>query len=303
MSRVNVEQTLSPSKTRTTTRPLPPSTPPPAAPAQVQLAKKELSSHSDDDLSTMPGSLCGLDSSECASSPCRSSPISSPRTSEVPAVVTRDELLYFRQRVRTSNSKGLHCVSKDDSRLPQEKPEPIISSTKERKPLELKSKSKPVGLPPGLSLDAKPKTSVCAPPGLAMGSPSGPEPYTPAAFRKEMMVIFKDLALDKNVGRAVRRVRMHKVPVDRQAAELADALTYALEETRGAVRRSFVAFVAGLGSAFEKEKCIEGFQYFFLVGYGDLEDEVPKLSRIVDIELLPSLRSVFSDAEMDAIRN
>jgi len=282
MARVNVEQTANAEKTGIA-RPAPPSFAPPPRPDEKL---------DDDKLSTICGSTIDASSAN-------TSPISSPRSPVVPSVITRDELLCFRQRrSATSERGGLHCVPKKDPRLP-------VETLEEKKGKEFKAselKSKPVSPPPGLTLEAKPKPSVAAPPGLQLGSPAGPPPYTPAAFRKEMMTILKDLALDKNVGRAVRRVRMHSVPLDRQAAELADAVTYSLEETRGAVRRTFVAFVAGLASAFEREKYIEGLQYFFLIGYADLEEEVPKLSRIVDIELLPALRSVLSEAEMNTIQ-
>jgi len=284
-SRVNVEQTVFDVKPAYS-RPAPPSMPPPPP---THMPKREQSFESDDDASTATGSMTPTSS-------MNNSTVDSPRSALAPTVITRDELLCFRQRVHAPNGKGLHCVSKQDPRLPVEQPEQAT------KPKDSKVKAKPVGPPPGLSLDSKPKSSVAAPPGLALGAPMGPPPYTAAGFRKEMMDIFKDLALDKNVGRAVRRVRMHQVPSDRQAAELADAITYSLEETRGAVRRTFVAFIAGLVAAFEREKCIEALQYFFLIGYGDLEEEVPKLSRIVDIELLPSLRSVCTEAEMTAIQ-
>jgi len=287
-ARVNVEQAVIKAPTDAT-RPAPPAFAPPPRPA---LLRKELNSPlkqlDDDKASTDCGSP-----SRASSEP--TTPLSTPRSS-VPSVITRDELLCFRQQRVGSGREGLHCIPKDDPRLPVEKVEPKAKDVKVK---ELKAK--PVQPPPGLTLEAKPKPAVAAPPGLAVAF-AGPPPYTPAAFRKEMMAIFKDLALDKNVGRAVRRVRMHNVPADRQAAELADAVTYSLEETRGAVRRTFVAFVAGLVAAFEREKCIEGFQYFFLIGYGDLEEEVPKLSRIVDIELLPALRSVLSEQEMNTIQ-
>jgi len=292
MTRVNVEQTIV-SVNAEKLRPAPPPTPPPPYPAQLCVKQAPLDKDSDDDLSTVADSPVSR-----TSSPSSSCSLSSAMFA--PSAISRDELLCFRQRVQVPACKGLHCIPKTDPRLPVEKAEQ--SPKKEGKTKEMKAK--PLGAPPGLALMSKPKPAVAGPPGLELGTPAvtGPAPYTPAAFRKEMMSIFKDLALDKNVGRAVRRVRMQNVPADRHAAEIADAVTYALEEVRGAVRRTFVAFVAGLVSAFEREKCIEGFQYFFLIGYGDLEDEVPKLSRIVDIELLPSLQSVFTETEMNAIR-
>lgn len=112
------------------------------------------------------------------------------------------------------------------------------------------------------------------------------------------MAIFKEMASDGNVAKGVRRVRAQAVPQERQASELADALTYALEEPRGQARRTFVAFIAGLSAAFEKTECIEGFKFFFINVYPDLKEEVPKLSKLIDIELLPTLRTVFSAQEV-----
>jgi hypothetical protein len=112
------------------------------------------------------------------------------------------------------------------------------------------------------------------------------------------MATFKDLAGDRNVAKAVRRVRAQGVPRDRQAAEFADAITYVLEERRGCARRSFVAFAAGLVSAFDKAECAAGLELFFRSVFPDLQEEVPKLAKIVNIELLPTLGSVFSAEEL-----
>lgn len=105
--------------------------------------------------------------------------------------------------------------------------------------------------------------------------------------------------MDRNVGRAVRRVRAQGVPCERQAAEYADAITFVLEEPRGAARRSFVAFLAGLANGvFEKKQCITGLDTFFDSVYPDLKTEIPKLNKLVCIELLPTLSSVFTAAEL-----
>lgn len=149
----------------------------------------------------------------------------------------------------------------------------------------------------------KPKPMLVGPPpGLEHlgGAPAivSPPPYTPASFRKELMATFKTMASDGNVAKGVRRIRAQCVPRERQASELADALTYVLEEPRGQARRTFVAFIAGLSAAFEKSECIEGFKCFFCNVYPDLKEDVPKLPKLVDIELLPTLRSVFSAHEV-----
>jgi hypothetical protein len=143
------------------------------------------------------------------------------------------------------------------------------------------------------------------PPGLELlnGSSLSMPSYTPASFRKEFMVILKDLAIDRNVARAVRRVRAQGVPRERQAAEYADAITFILEETRGASRRSFVALLAGLAyGVFEKKQCLSGMEMFFHIIYPDLEAEVPKLSKLVNMELLATLSSVFSEEELMQFR-
>jgi hypothetical protein len=125
--------------------------------------------------------------------------------------------------------------------------------------------------------------------------------YAPPAFRKELMAILKDLAVDRNVAQAVRRIRVQGVPRERQAAEYADAITFVLEESRGAARRSFVALLAGLAyGVFERKQCIAGLDIFFLDIYQDLQDEVPKLSKMVLTELLPTMGTVFAADELQA---
>lgn len=162
--------------------------------------------------------------------------------------------------------------------------------------------------PPGLSLLTPPApapapllSGFAPPPGLERPSnlkviekPT----YSPPAFRKEMMSTFKELAADRNVAKAVRRIRGQCVPQERQAAEFADAVTYVMEEPRGCARRSFVAFVVGLVAAFDKTECAAGLEIFFSTVYPDLLNEVPKLAKIVSIELLPTLGSIFSSEEM-----
>jgi hypothetical protein len=141
-------------------------------------------------------------------------------------------------------------------------------------------------LPPGLA----------PPPGLVELPP--PEPFTPKKFRRELVSVLKDLAQNKNVAAAVRRVRAQEVPVERQAAETMDMLTRAAEENRGNPRRLYFAFVAGLArgnpSAFEQAEVLKGIKSFFKDIYADLIEEVPRLPSMIEAELVPTLREVFA---------
>jgi hypothetical protein len=114
------------------------------------------------------------------------------------------------------------------------------------------------------------------------------------------MTIMRDLGMHRNVGRAVQEVRVRSVPANRQAIELADIMTFAMEESRGAIRRSYMAFIAGLSGVFEKVAFVDGTRTFFDDVYPGLCEEVQKLPKIVAIEMLPTLRSVLSDEEMVA---
>lgn len=113
--------------------------------------------------------------------------------------------------------------------------------------------------------------------------------------------MLRELKVHKNVALAVRQVRMHGVPQHRQAAEFVDLLTLVVEETRGPARRICIAFIGGLTKAFEKEECIAGLKTFFSEIYDDLVTEVPNLHKIVALELVPTLRSVFQADELGAM--
>lgn len=119
-------------------------------------------------------------------------------------------------------------------------------------------------------------------------------PFNPVTFRRELVVILRDLAADRNSGRAVRRVREQQVPMESHASEFSDILTRALETRNGMARRSMIAFavglVAGQPSAFDRARCLEGLELFFLDVYEELRSEVPKLSTLVGAELLPTMR-------------
>jgi hypothetical protein len=224
---------------------------------------------SEDDASTATG--CS-DAEDTVSTLSRSS-----SEIELQNVVSRDVMLLLRSRcLRTSAEsspvRDLHCKS-------------LVTS------------------PPGLAAKAPAPAPAgfVPPPGLELlnGAAAAVPAYTPPRFRKEFMVILKELAMDRNVARAVRRVRAQGVPRERQAAEYADAITFILEETRGAARRSFVALLAGLAyGVFEKKQCLLGLDIFFHSVFADLEAEVPKLSKLVNIELLATLSSVFTAGEL-----
>jgi len=125
--------------------------------------------------------------------------------------------------------------------------------------------------------------------------------YSPQAFCRELANIMRELRLHKNPGLAVGQVRMCGVPQLRQAAEFADILTRAAEESRGPVRRTCMAFVGGLTKAFEKEECIKGLRMFFDEVYPDLCTEVLRLPNIVMTELLPTLKVVLEEGELTAL--
>jgi hypothetical protein len=165
--------------------------------------------------------------------------------------------------------------------------------------------------PPGLTApEAFPPPPGLLPPGLApppglIGDLPEPEPFNPKKFRRELVSVLKDLAQNKNVAAAVRRVRAQQVPVDRQAAETMDILTRAAEENRGNPRRLYFAFVAGLArgnpSAFEQAEVLSGIKTFFKDIYVDLCEEVPRLPAMIEAELVPTLREVFTVETVESL--
>lgn len=234
--------------------------------ASARLPEKTLPEHVlDDEVSTT--TACS-DAEDSISTLSRSS-----SQSDLAPTISRAAMLLHRARCNQSSTQadkgsGLHC-------------RPLVTS------------------PPGLKPKAAPAVPAAfvPPPGLEMlnGAAVSIPPYTPPQFRKEFMVILKDLAVDRNVARAVRRVRAQGVPRDRQAAEFADAITFIMEETRGAARRSFVALLAGVAyGVFDRKQCIEGLEIFFHTIYPDFQSEVPKLSKMISVELLPTLSSVLT---------
>eukprot|EP00929_Paragymnodinium_shiwhaense_P044048 TRINITY_DN2259_c1_g1_i1.p1 TRINITY_DN2259_c1_g1~~TRINITY_DN2259_c1_g1_i1.p1 ORF type:complete len:671 (-),score=209.15 TRINITY_DN2259_c1_g1_i1:122-2134(-) len=128
-------------------------------------------------------------------------------------------------------------------------------------------------------------------------------PFDKIAFSREVHMTMKELATSHNVPAAVRRIRQQDVPVDKQAAEFADMLARASEESRGPVRRYIFAFITGLAngeqSAFDKEACLEGIKSFFVEDYESLCEEVPKLPAIVTQELVPTLKAVYTATQLE----
>mmetsp|Transcript_63945 Transcript_63945/g.180402 ORF Transcript_63945/g.180402 Transcript_63945/m.180402 type:complete len:262 (-) Transcript_63945:290-1075(-) len=131
--------------------------------------------------------------------------------------------------------------------------------------------------------------------------------FDPKEFRKVLTATMRELAQGCSVPTAVQRIRSQCVPKERQCAEFADILTRASEESRGPVRRSAFAFVAGLcaaagaSSAFDRAECVAGLAAFFRDVFDDLQEDVPRLPSIVEAELLPTLRSVLPSADLRAV--
>ena len=184
--------------------------------------------------------------------------------------------------------------------------------------------------PPGLSAPGlSAPMPITAPPGLGPAPPPGlgapthvptsntssdikdreEGPFEPKLFRKELVATLRELSALRNVARAVRRIRAQRVPHANQAAEFADILTRAAEEPRGAIRRLWWAFAAGLGagvdapdgSAFTMEACKAGMQAFFRDTFPDLCEEIHRLPVAAKAELVPTLRTVFPKEVMEAV--
>jgi len=136
-----------------------------------------------------------------------------------------------------------------------------------------------------------------ATPATAQKADNNPtEAFNVKEFHRELSNALRDLASDRNVAAAVKRIRGQRVPVSCHTAEFVDVITRAAEEKRGPARRSFFAFAAALmaseDSAFDRSRCIEGIAVFFREVYQELCLEVPRLELIVTSEFLPALMSV-----------
>jgi len=149
---------------------------------------------------------------------------------------------------------------------------------------------------------AAPATPEAAPP-LAAASADAPQAdnnvpkmFNVKEFHRVLSNALRDLASDRNVAAAVKRIREQRVPVSFHTAEFVDVITRAAEEKRGPARRSFFAFAAALmaseDSAFDRSRCIEGIAVFFREVYQALSLEVPRLELLVTSEFLPALMSI-----------
>eukprot|EP00927_Polykrikos_kofoidii_P061445 TRINITY_DN56284_c0_g1_i1.p1 TRINITY_DN56284_c0_g1~~TRINITY_DN56284_c0_g1_i1.p1 ORF type:complete len:729 (-),score=87.16 TRINITY_DN56284_c0_g1_i1:84-2270(-) len=131
---------------------------------------------------------------------------------------------------------------------------------------------------------------------------SSEKEYDPVLFQKEIVAIFRELTLRHDVAAAVRRVRSRRVPGNFQAKEIANMLARAAEESRGPARRIAFAFTAALAkgnqSAFDRSQCLSGVRSFFEEDYRDLCEEISRLPVIASMELVPTLSSVFTEAEL-----
>lgn len=153
---------------------------------------------------------------------------------------------------------------------------------------------------------AVPVASRTSPPGAVDPiEQSVPKVFDVVEFRKELVVVLRELSSDWNVGAAVQRVRSHSVPKAHQATQVVDIVTRAAEERRGVLRRLCFAFVAGLAradpSAFDKSEWVTGLRIFFDEVYNDLCDEIPRLRTIVANEFVPTLRSVLPAKELSEL--
>lgn len=137
--------------------------------------------------------------------------------------------------------------------------------------------------------------------------PPVPQEFEQTTYRKELSDVLRSFSACNNTGgnvaACVRRIRIQNVPKDRQAAEFSDILTRAAEEHRGVARRLSFAFAVGLAagepnSAFDREECAAGLKLFFGDVLDDLAAEVPRLHNKLANEFVPTLRTVFSPAEI-----
>jgi len=124
-------------------------------------------------------------------------------------------------------------------------------------------------------------------------------------FRRTLAAVLNDLASDKNIPAAVQRIRMAQVPVKNQANQFADIITRVVEERRGAVRRTQLAFIAGLAaaetSAFDRKECLAGLKSFFQDIYNELCIEVLRLPSVMKSEFMPTMLNSFSKDDLNNV--
>jgi len=150
---------------------------------------------------------------------------------------------------------------------------------------------------------SKPTSRVAPKEKTQESSPPRTSKFDVMSFRRALVAILADLEVDRKAPAAVSRVLSEEVPIKFQAQEFADIITRVVEERRGPIRRCAFTFATGLASAeeqnaFDRGACLNGIGQFFHDVYPALCKELPRLPAIVTKELLPTLRSVFSEAEI-----
>lgn len=142
-------------------------------------------------------------------------------------------------------------------------------------------------------------------PQVSMPAITRPEGFDLVAFRRELATTLTKLSIDRNVPSAVQSIRSLQVPVHLQTDQFVDIISRILEERRGIVRRCELAFAAGLmasdQSPFDKKACLAGIGLFFQDVYEDMCSEVPRLPAIMKSEFVPTMHTVFSAPELNAM--
>jgi len=127
--------------------------------------------------------------------------------------------------------------------------------------------------------------------------------FNPVVFHRELSVTLRQLSLDGDVDKAVAKIVAQQVPLDKQEKEFADLLTRACEMSRDIPRQAAFALAASIASSdpgvFDHAASWSGTKLFFETVYSELCTEVPKLPLIVRTELLPALRTVFTQSLLD----
>jgi hypothetical protein len=127
--------------------------------------------------------------------------------------------------------------------------------------------------------------------------------FNPVVFHRELSVTLRQLSLDGDVDKAVAKIVAQQVPLDKQEKEFADLLTRACEMSRDIPRQAAFALAASIASSdpgvFDHAAAWSGTKLFFETVYSELCTEVPKLPLIVRTELLPALRTVFTQSLLD----
>jgi len=127
--------------------------------------------------------------------------------------------------------------------------------------------------------------------------------FNPVVFHRELSVTLRQLSLDGDVDKAVAKIVAQQVPQDKQEKEFADLLTRACEMSRDIPRQAAFALAASIASSdpgvFDHAAAWSGTKLFFETVYSELCTEVPKLPLVVRTELLPALRTVFTQSLLD----